>query len=358
MAIFKDILKSDESLFKNEIALDYNFIPKLIPYRETQQKYIANCIKPLFQQRNGKNLFVHGKPGIGKTVACKHIFNELEETTEDVIPIYVNCWQKNTTYKIILEICDILGYKFTLNKSTEDLFEIIKQMINKKSAVFCFDEIDKLQDFDFMYTILEEVYRKSIILITNYKGYIDELDTRIKSRLTAELLEFKPYNKAETKGILKQRKDYAFVPDVWDDDAFELVAGKAAELEDVRAGLYLMRESGLAAENRSSRRISPDNAKEAIAKLDEFSIKKSTDLEEDEQFILDLARENPDSKIGDLYKLYQEKSGTSTYKTFQRKINKLSMNNFITVEKITGGKEGKTTIISCSKTKKLTEFGG
>ncbi len=356
MAIFKDILSANESLFKNDLALDYNFIPKLIPYREAQQKYVANCIKPLLQQRNGKNIFIHGKPGIGKTVACKHIFNELEETTEDVIPIYINCWQKNTSYKIILEICDAVGYKFTLNKSTEDLFEVVKQMLNKKAAVFCFDEIDKLQDFDFMYTILEEIYRKSIILITNYKGYIDELDHRIKSRLTAELLEFKPYDAKETKGILKQRRDYAFVPGVWEDDAFELVANKAAELEDIRAGLYLMRESGLAAENKSSKKINIEYAKEAINKLDEFSIKKSTDLEEDENFILGIVRENPDSKIGDLYKLYQEKGGTSTYKTFQRKINKLNMNNFVTVEKLAGGKEGKTTIVGCSKTKKLTEF--
>ena len=356
MAVFKDILSSDESLFKNEIALDYSFIPKLIPYREAQQKYVANCIKPLFQQRSGRNIFIHGKPGVGKTVACKHIFNELEETTEDIIPLYINCWQKNTTYKIILEICNILGYKFTLNKSTEDLFEVIKQMLNKKSAVFCFDEIDKLQDFDFMYTILEEIYRKSIILITNYKGYIDELDHRIKSRLTAELLEFKPYNFNETRGILKQRKDHAFVPGVWGDEAFELIAKKAAELEDVRVGLYLMRESGLAAENQSSKKIMIEHANEAIKKLDDFSIKKSTDLGEDEQFILNLVRENPDSKIGDLYRLYQEKGGTSTYKTFQRKINKLNMNNFVSVEKLAGGKEGKTTIVGCSKTKKLTEF--
>ena len=46
-----------------------------------------------------------------------------------------------------------------------------------------------------------------------------------------------------------------------------------------------------------------------------------------------------------------------TYKTFQRKIEKLSKSKFITTEKISGGKEGKTTIIHTDKVeKKLSDF--
>ena len=67
MAVFKDMLRSDETLFKNEIALDFSYIPKLVPYREIQQKNVANCIKPLFNNMNGKNIVIHGPPGIGKS---------------------------------------------------------------------------------------------------------------------------------------------------------------------------------------------------------------------------------------------------------------------------------------------------
>ena len=109
MTLFKDMLKDDESLFKNSVALDFDYQPKLIPYREKEQFSIANCVKPLFSKRNGKNVFIVGRPGIGKTVACKHVLKELEEETDDIIPIYVNCWKKNTTYKVILELCNVLG---------------------------------------------------------------------------------------------------------------------------------------------------------------------------------------------------------------------------------------------------------
>ena len=356
MSLIKDMLSSDESLFKNEVALDYSFIPKLIPYREPQQRYIASCIKPLFNQRNGKNVFIYGQPGVGKTVACRHIFKELEEETDDVIPIYINCWQKNTTFKIVIEICDALGYKFTHNKKTEELFNIIKSFLNKKSVVFAFDEIDKVEDLDFLYSILEEIYRKTILLITNYKTWLNDLDERIKSRLLPEMLEFQPYDAKETRGILKHRMNYAFVPGVWGDDAFELVVAKTAEIKDIRSGLTLLKNAATLAEDESSRNVSLKHAQEAIRKFDDSNIKKSSDLVDDEKFILETIKENPSMKIGDLYNKYKEKGGIAAYRTFQRRIDKLKAGSFILVEKISGGKDGNTTIIKCLNTKKLTEF--
>ena len=67
MGLFDAMLGADETLFKNEIALSFDYIPKILPYREEKQKAIAACIKPLLQQRNGRNAFVFGTPGIGKT---------------------------------------------------------------------------------------------------------------------------------------------------------------------------------------------------------------------------------------------------------------------------------------------------
>jgi len=355
MGLFKNILKDDESVFMDAVALDYDYIPKLMPYRENEQFKIASCIKPLFAERNGKNVFVYGKPGIGKTLAIKHILQELEEETDDIIPIYVNCWQKNTTYKVLLEICDLLGYKFTQNKKTEDLFKIVRDITNKKSAVFVFDEVDKSEEMDVLYTLIEQIYRKTIIMITNFKSWMENLDIRVKSRMTPELIEFNPYNAEETKGILNNRMKYAFQQGVWSDDGFDKVVQKATELQDIRSGLYIMREAGNAAEDRSSKKVELKDVELAIKKLDEFSIKKSTDLDEESQKILEIARGNSGQKIGELFKIYEKAGGSMTYKTFQRKIEKLSKSKFIITEKIAGGKEGKTTIIHTNKIEKTLQ---
>jgi len=356
-AFFKDILGSSETLFKNDVALDYSFQPKLVPYREKEQRLIANCIKPLFQEKTGKNVFIFGQPGLGKTVACKHILKEIEEETDEVVPIYINCWQgANTSFKIATEICEMLDFKFIQDKKTEELFRLVKQTLNKKSVVFVFDEVDKLENYDFLYMILEEIYRKSIIMITNYKEWIINLDERIKSRLVPEIAEFRPYSHEETKGILKQRIEYAFYPGVVSNEAFELIAKKTFEMQDIRIGLHLLKESGLIAEDKSSRKITLEHAQKALEKLDEFSIKKTSDLGADEQFILDLIKENSGKRIGDLFKVYQDSGGKLAYKSFQRKIDRLEKSKFVSVEKTAGGDEGNTTIVRTIIEKKLTEY--
>jgi cell division control protein 6 len=317
---------------------------------------MASCIKPLFSNRSGRNLIIHGTPGIGKTVACKKVLEELEEETEEIIPLYINCWQKNSSYKVIVELCDILGYKFVQNKGTEELFKIVKERLNKSSAVFVFDEIDKIEDYDFLYSILEEIYRKSVFLITNHKEWISTIDQRIRSRLIPDILEFKQYNRTEMDGILTDRLKSAFHDDVFNDDAFTKVVEKATEIGDVRTGLYLLRESATLAEDKSSRKITADFVEQAIDKLDDFSVKDSDELEDDTNFILDLIKENTGMKIGDIYKAYQEKGGSAVYKTFHRKIKKLENGKFITIERLSGGAQGNTSIIKFNNYKKLTEF--
>lgn len=349
------IFDANKSLFKNETALEQTFIPKVVPYRETQQHYIALCIRPLLQQRNGKNLFIYGPPGVGKTVACKHLFRELEETTE-LLVLYINCWQRNTSYKIILELCDLVGYKFTHNKKTEELFNVIRDILNKYCVVFAFDEIDKATELDFLYMIVEEIYRKSIILITNEREWLVTLDDRLRSRLTLSLLEFQPYNYEETKGILKQRVELAFLPNVFEQDAFELIVKKTTEVGDIRTGLFMLREAGLIAENKGANKIIVDYVKEAINRLDNFSVKDVSELEGEIRFILEIVKNNSGKKVGDLYQIYKNKGGELSYKSFRRKIDKLKISGFVSLVKTRGGAEGNITIVKYKAEKKLTDY--
>lgn len=355
MSLFKEMLRSGETLFRDTVALDYDFQPKLLKYRENEQRRFAAAIKPLLEDRNGRNIFVYGAPGIGKTTACRHVLRELEDETEKVVPIYINCWKENTTYKVFYKICEELGYKFIQNKKTTELFTLVQNLLNKKSAVFVFDEIDKLDELDFLYTVLEDIYRKSIFLITNYRDSYSELDERIRSRLAPEFLFFPSYNEAEIAGILKERRDFAFLPDCWDEEAFKEVVEKCTETKDVRIGLYLMREAGTTAEEKSCRKIGLNHVAEAVRKVADFYIKPREGLGEELQQILDIVRNNSGSKIGDIYNAYSATGGELSYKSFQRRIMKLNEGKFLSAEK-TYGKEGNTTIINYASNKKLKEF--
>jgi archaeal cell division control protein 6 len=352
MGLFDDVLKSGESLIRNEQALDYEFLPKLLPFREKEQRYLAECIKPLFSNRSGRNVLIHGMPGIGKTAATRAVLRDLEEETDEIHVTYINCWQHNTTYKILLELCDQLGYKFTQNKNTTELMKVIASICNKKAAVLVFDEIDKVEEFDFLYSLLEEVYRKAIFLITNYKSWLMELDERIRSRLTPELVEFKQYTPHETREILKQRMEYAFVPGVWNPDAFDAITERAGEVKDVRAGLFIMKNAALEAEAKAAKKITIDHVKTALSRMEEFFTKNQEELEDDTRKILDIVNKHGGKKIGELHHLYQKEGGKGSYKTFQRKIARLDQNRFISVEKSGGGAGGNTTIVN----KRINDF--
>jgi cell division control protein 6 len=259
------------SLFINPSILEQTYLPKLLPYREEQHKYLAECIKPLFNRRNGTNLIITGSPGIGKTACVKYVFRELIENTDNIMPIYVNCWKRDTSPKIINEIARKMDLKLIEKMSSDEIFDRLIAKFNKyDGVVFAFDEIDKVKDFDFLYRILEDVPYKTIFLVTNISEIVAKMDRRLLSRLLLERTDFKPYNFEETRGILYERQKYAFSPGSWNYDAFEMIIRKTYNSKDVRIGLFLMKTAGEIATNRNAPNIDNNDVKKAMEKLEDF----------------------------------------------------------------------------------------
>ncbi len=355
--LFKDLLSSDESLFLNAQFLDYDYIPKIIKYRENEQQYIATALKPLLQRRNGKNLLIKGGPGIGKTIGVKCVLNDLqEEYRNEVNCIYINCWKKDTPFKIAVSMCEQLNYKWIHNKNYDELMKEACQTLNEKSAVIVLDEVDKLEDDSIIYTLLEDLFRRCLILITNSDEFLVNLDNRIRSRLTPDVLDFRVYNKNEIEGILKERLEYAFVPNTFDKNAFSNVVEKTFELKDIRAGLFLMKEAGELAEIKSQRKILIEDAENAIKKLNDFKAKKIEAFEDNDIELIELIKSNSGKTTTELFEKYKEKENKS-YRTLQRKLKDLEKNGIIFLKEINKGHEtGRTTIVEYNTNKTLDEF--
>ena len=91
----------------------------------------------MLQGKSGKNLFIYGAPGIGKTAAMRFVLNELEEETEEVVPIYIKLLaEEHYIQDNCGECARSWGYRMTHNKRTEELFAVVKNILNKKAAVF------------------------------------------------------------------------------------------------------------------------------------------------------------------------------------------------------------------------------
>lgn len=344
MSLFKDVLKADETLFKNVQVLEFDYHPKLIKHREGQQFAIAGCIKPLFVGRKGENVLVFGSSGICKTLACQSVLQELEEETYTIVPLYVNCWQHNTTYKVALNICEQLNYPFTPNKKGIELFKEIANLLNHKGLVLVFDEIDKTEDIDFLYTIIENIFKHSIILITNNNEKLFEMDKRVRSRLILELIEFRKYSLEETRDILKERIKYAFHPNVWEIDAINSAVKHTHKLGDIRSGLIILQKAGKLAENQGSRKIKLDHVESVLDKVDKYTVRGSSDLDGETRDILQLIKENCGKTIVDCFKIYKE-TGRLCYRSFYRKVKYLELNKYVAIHKMFRGRNGNTSTV-------------
>ncbi len=338
--LFKDMLKSDESLFLNPQLLEPDYQPKLLQFREGQQHHIADCIKPLLQRRNGKNIVVSGTPGVGKTLCLKHVLNELkEEYGSDIFCLYVNCWKKDTSFKVITEICEQIKYKWIHNKTFDELMVTISKLLNEKSLVLVLDEADKLQDQNIIYSLLEDIHRKCLILITNEKNFMAKLDNRVRSRLFPDILEFKPYTYEETEVILSQRIEYAFPKNVLEKEVFDAVVKKTSELGDIRAGLFLLKQSGENAETKSSRKINIEHLNQALLTLSLMD----NGIDENDSLV-EIIKENSGKNTHEIFKIYEKKEGKSL-RTFQRKLKDLEKDNKIKIKEENKGFDGKRTLI-------------
>ncbi len=344
MANLFDDLNVSSRLIVDAAALDFDYLPKLLMFRESEQKYIADCIKPLFSSGLGKNVLITGRPGIGKSTACRFVLRDLEEKGLDsqVFPLYVNCWKNNTEHKLLLEICNLLGYKLIYNKTSAELLAIISKMINKKSAVVCLDEIDRLDDPSVLYNLIEEIYKKVIILITNNADFFATLDSRIHSRLVPEIINFKHYNYEETKKILNQRIELAFQKDSFEQDAFEEIAAKSAYEKDIRLGLSLLKESANIAEADNCLKVSKEHAVKAIQKFITY-----ISPNEIKPKIISLLKDNNSLSTQEI--MAKLNNPNINYRQVTRIISKLKNENIITTKTLNKGIGGNIPVHSLNQ---------
>lgn len=277
------------SIFKNENILSSEYLPPILPHRESEIQHIADNLKPAAENRNPQNMFIYGGPGIGKTASIKYIFREFEESMEKVKTIYINTWDYNTSSAIITKIIISLGYPIPRRGlSKDEIMEKLIELLKKhKGIIICLDEVDQLvkKDEKALYDLLRlNQYVNTpvgLIFISNYLDIFVNIEPRIRSSLDIEEIEFKSYTLEEMKDIISERVRNGFFG--FENGITLLVANYATNKGDVRAGLELLRKAGRLVENDDKLRIkhirqvmkSVGNVKEKIikSKLDQVETK-------------------------------------------------------------------------------------
>ena len=307
-----------------------------------QIKQLADNLLPAAKGRKPQNVFIYGAPGIGKTAAVKFVFREFENYS-GIQTIYLNCWDFNTAAAVLSEITIQLGMPVGRRGWGKD--EIMSRLIeilgkSRKGLIVCLDEVDQLvrKDQSVLYNLLRiNQYVDNpvgIVFVSNDPFVFSDLEPRIRSSLSVEEIEFKPYSLEEMKNILQERTKYAFYS--IESGVMGLAANHAINKGgDVRVGLECLMKSGKMAEQKSSTKVKVEHVKDIIKEVvkskPQIIKAKLNDIEKN---ILKIIEGNKDLAFNELHKKYCETAGNSiTEKPFLNHVKHLDELKLVEIKK-------------------------
>jgi len=360
-------------IFKNKVALQTNFQPEAILFRDDQIKQIALILAPVLRGEKPSNLFLYGKTGTGKTLSIQSIKEELMKRVKKDAGFklkieYLNCKLKkvsDTEYRILAELIKKFGGEIpSTGLPTQSVYNKFIELIDgeKQLILLIFDEIDQAvkkisNDFLYNLTRLNSELSKTqlaVIGISNDLTFLDELDPRVRSSLSEEEIVFPPYNALQLQEILKKRSEMAFKKDIVSEGVIAKCAAFAArEHGDARRALDLLRIAGELAERDKSKKLLLKYIDEANSKIERDKI-LDVIKSEPKQFqlvlfsIINLLDKNRDSPVftGDIYNYYQEickdfKTEVLTQRRVGDIIQEFDMFGIINVKVISKGRGGR-----------------
>lgn len=304
------------SVFKNEEVLSQEYLPDILPHRETQIQTVAKNILPVAKGKSAQNIFLFGGPGLGKTAVTKFIFRNFEEEYPNVKTIYVNCWDCNTSIALLSKLTIDLGMMVARRGLGKD--EVMGRFLEifaktKKGVVVCLDEVDQLihKDQSALYDLLrlrQNIGKDiGIVMISNNPYVFAKLEPRARSSLNTDEIEFKPYTLEEMKDILQERIDYAFTS--VESGVVALAANHAVKNGgDVRIGLQVLQRAGRIAENSDVNKLEVSHVREVLKEVGKVKPEiLKENISEHEREVLKVVEKIGESSFRDLYKAYCKK---------------------------------------------------
>jgi len=266
------LLRSDQTLFRDPDVFELTFVPDHLHHRDAQVRELAFLISPALRGGSALSAILRGPPGTGKTTTVRRIFREVTEETQRIIPVYVNCRQDHTPLAVYGSIFrQVCGYPAPLaGRYLDDVKEGIAARLQDRNAalVVCLDDADELLPAGTYNTLLYQILRlyekwdvrkPGVFAVASDPSLnlYAEADESVRSVFHPTEVNFLPYRMVEIRGILADRVRQGLYPGVVSKSLLDRIAGIAADEQDIRVGIDLVRLAVLRAEGDGRRRVAP-----------------------------------------------------------------------------------------------------
>ncbi|MHC1605643.1 MAG: ORC1-type DNA replication protein [Candidatus Methanofastidiosia archaeon] len=352
----RDMLMSDETLFKNEQVFNPNYVPDALLFRDKELQSLVTGLKPGLREGKPQNTLVIGPPGTGKTTTVHFLFGEIEKASDAMVTVHVNCKLSNTKYAVFSEIHrKIFGFRPPeTGVPYTRIYEKVMGHLKKKSQsiIVALDDIDYLfeQKYanDIMYDILRAYehfpkVRSGVVAILSKEDFKEVLTTKLYSIFMPQEIFFPPYSLKETYDILLARAREGFYPGVISDEVVRHIAELTVKRGDLRVGINLLSSSGLLAEAEARKKIEMDDVDNAYKNKSRLVLlrEKIAVLSWQETLVLKEIARDKDLRSGALYLRVKED------------VNKKSFSNILSKLEAFGLIDTKVVVVGRGRSRKF-----
>lgn len=264
----------ESKIFSDRGVMSPHYMPKLLVGRQREINNIEKAVAPTLKGDRGRNLFIYGKTGVGKTSCVRYVLDEIKGIPNTKARIsYVNCRMHNSRYRVLNKIIsDHLSTYAKRGYGAVDLYEKLTNWIEEdnKILIVVLDEVDVVKDLDDLIYTLTRINSDikagglTIIGISNKISFKESLDPRSLSSLYETEIVFSSYNANELFEILSERAKIAFRAGVISDEILRYIAATATkEGGDARFSLKILSRAGELSEEANLEQITMEKTSEA-----------------------------------------------------------------------------------------------
>ncbi len=286
----------------NPDVLSAEHMPSTIHSRQDQVRELQFCLLPAATGSRPRHVWLHGKPGTGKTTVAKHLLEKLRQEA-GVRGVYINCWQR-TFYSVIDEILDDLRVLRAERRETAFKLDELKRCIGGKPFIMVLDEIDQMSPKERDALLYNLCFGNvGLICISYSRSALAFLDGRVSSRLLPCQIAFDPYTTEELVTLLRDRAEEALAPDTWSNQMLEDVAQLAEG--NATVAIHTLRSAAHFAERERSKFTERRHVEKGFTStrhLKKMYLLKS--LTEHHQLLHRIIKEKEGIESGDLKKEY------------------------------------------------------
>ncbi len=368
----KDLLLWDQTIFSREEYFELDYLPENLLHRESQIRSLQFSIAPAMRGATPLNAYCRGAPGTGKTSAVMKVFGELENATQKVVPVYINCQVDSTRYAIFAQIFKkLFGYPPPSSGiSFKKLFsQIAKHLVEKKRVL-----IVALDDFNYLMAskeadeVLYSLLRMHEVQPGAKAGVITilsdltldmarDLTPQVQSVFLPEEIVFPQYSLDEIKDILRYRVRYGFMQGVISDELIDAVTKYTSDAGDLRVGINMLKRAGLNAERRASKTVSVEDVEKAYEGSRYIHLNFTfKNLKKEEKVLLKCIVESGKVEMtsGELYDCFKDRTGLG-YTSFYEMVNRLEGLKLVNMSTTGKGTRGQSRLVSLTNDPKEVE---